>query len=389
MARTLGFPLAVATSLVRRCRPHPSKLSAGPCPPAGSSPGAEAPLAVREEGHLIASQMLHLHTRVAALEAFDAPSSIDTLSHNMNTIAHISEIHNLRIISHVDNLHTEIVDCENLIVAMGGPSRHGPRLPRPAPAPDFVLQSLADVGMSVAALGARLASLEQPTTAATSAPKTTSLKAAEHSNIRTVIDNFSASDEDHVTSPGLQDSDITSRLLDSGLPVNPMELNVSTHDAPLAAAIAKALAPAMPNLPVDLTPTISSLLSRAAEYNYQPGVVHSPAMLAVFGKLASELEPHVRRQLASPAHAPAPGPTHSEVVPHPSIGERALGHVGFEWDPDYGELIEWVSGDAHPAPRACDTPSSSSHLGLPLLPTQRASPYDRSFPNSSDDEPLL
>ena len=296
---------------------------------------------MREEGHLIASQMLHLHTRVAALEAFDAPSSIDTLSYNMNTIAHIAEIRNMRIISHVDNLHTEIVDCENLIVAMGGPSRHGPRLPRPAPAPDFVLQSLADVGRSVADLGTRLASLEQPTTAATSATKTT------------------------------------------------MEFNEPTHNAPLATAIAEALAPALPNLPLDLTPTISSLLSRAAENNYQPGAVHSPSMQAVFGKMASELEPHVRRKLACPTPAPAPGPTHSMVVPHPSFGERALGHVGFEWDPDYGELIEWVSGDAPPAPRVFDTPSSSSCLGLTLLPSQRASPYDRSFPNSSDDEPLL
>lgn len=51
-----------------------------------------------------------------------------------------------------------------------------------------------------------------------------SLKSSAHGNIRSIVDNFSSGDEEHVTSPFLRDQDITSRFLDSEIPENPIEL---------------------------------------------------------------------------------------------------------------------------------------------------------------------
>jgi len=51
-----------------------------------------------------------------------------------------------------------------------------------------------------------------------------SLKPSAQGSIRSIVDNFSSGDEEHVTTPFLRDQDITSRFLDSEIPENPIEL---------------------------------------------------------------------------------------------------------------------------------------------------------------------
>ena len=102
-------------------------------------------------------EMRNLHTRVAVIEGHDCLGHRAHLESRLELLASVSETHHHKLSKHVDNLHAEIVDCESILVSLGGPCRLGPRPPRRGSADSALAASMSD---EVEKLSSKVASAE-------------------------------------------------------------------------------------------------------------------------------------------------------------------------------------------------------------------------------------